>query len=140
MLDGAVGKTAVAMDREAIEFGLSGDPPKDPADEFRHRPLDPLFDERRGVFVTLRRYPDADLRGCIGYPRPVHPLRVGIPRAAWAAAVEDPRFPPLSFDEVPKTVIEVSILTVPEPLVADCLLYTSPSPRDPKTSRMPSSA
>ena len=23
---------------------------------------------------------------------------------------------------------------------ADCLLYTSPSPRDPKTSRMPSSA
>ena len=25
-------------------------------------------------------------------------------------------------------------------LGADCLLYTSPSPRDPKTSRMPSSA
>ena len=24
--------------------------------------------------------------------------------------------------------------------VKDCLLYTSPSPRDPKTSRMPSSA
>ena len=24
--------------------------------------------------------------------------------------------------------------------VFDCLLYTSPSPRDPKTSRMPSSA
>ncbi len=26
------------------------------------------------------------------------------------------------------------------PVVTDCLLYTSPSPRDPKTSRMPSSA
>ena len=25
-------------------------------------------------------------------------------------------------------------------LVVGCLLYTSPSPRDPKTSRMPSSA
>ena len=25
-------------------------------------------------------------------------------------------------------------------LIATCLLYTSPSPRDPKTSRMPSSA
>ena len=25
-------------------------------------------------------------------------------------------------------------------LIASCLLYTSPSPRDPKTSRMPSSA
>ena len=27
-----------------------------------------------------------------------------------------------------------------KPLGYDCLLYTSPSPRDPKTSRMPSSA
>ena len=27
-----------------------------------------------------------------------------------------------------------------EPLNNPCLLYTSPSPRDPKTSRMPSSA
>ena len=26
------------------------------------------------------------------------------------------------------------------PLADSCLLYTSPSPRDPKTSRMPSSA
>ena len=26
------------------------------------------------------------------------------------------------------------------PVVITCLLYTSPSPRDPKTSRMPSSA
>ena len=26
------------------------------------------------------------------------------------------------------------------PLLSGCLLYTSPSPRDPKTSRMPSSA
>ena len=25
-------------------------------------------------------------------------------------------------------------------IIGDCLLYTSPSPRDPKTSRMPSSA
>ena len=28
----------------------------------------------------------------------------------------------------------------PEPRVADCLLYTSPSPRDGLLSRMPSSA
>ena len=29
---------------------------------------------------------------------------------------------------------------VPDGKVYGCLLYTSPSPRDPKTSRMPSSA
>lgn len=118
MLGEAVGKVAVAIARETIANGLSGDPPADPATEFRGRALDPVFDERRGVFVTLRRYPEADLRGCIGFPRPVHPLRVGIPRAAWAAAVEDPRFPPLLYEEVAKTVVEVSILTVPEPLRA----------------------
>ena len=28
----------------------------------------------------------------------------------------------------------------PEPQICNCLLYTSPSPRDPKSSRMPSSA
>ena len=31
------------------------------------------------------------------------------------------------------------LLGVPE-IAGTCLLYTSPSPRDPKTSRMPSSA
>ena len=44
---------------------------------------------------------------------------------------------------------ENSILEISEPfsiknpdyeLIKTCLLYTSPSPRDPKTSRMPSSA
>ena len=29
---------------------------------------------------------------------------------------------------------------VPEPVISTCLLYTSPSPRDLSTSRMPSSA
>ena len=35
------------------------------------------------------------------------------------------------------SVLPIDILT---DLVRSCLLYTSPSPRDPKTSRMPSSA
>ena len=37
-----------------------------------------------------------------------------------------------SFDEKAKPQVHAQI--------SDCLLYTSPSPRDPKTSRMPSSA
>ena len=34
---------------------------------------------------------------------------------------------------------KAGMITVPEGYIT-CLLYTSPSPRDPKTSRMPSSA
>ena len=34
----------------------------------------------------------------------------------------------------------VGIVTRGDLLAKNCLLYTSPSPRDPKTSRMPSSA
>ena len=34
----------------------------------------------------------------------------------------------------------VHFRTPPQPEPFTCLLYTSPSPRDPKTSRMPSSA
>ena len=35
---------------------------------------------------------------------------------------------------------DVGTLGVPDPRILICLLYTSPSPRDNRTSRMPSSA
>ena len=39
----------------------------------------------------------------------------------------------------PMTVFEVLLFAIARQVII-CLLYTSPSPRDPKTSRMPSSA
>ncbi len=39
----------------------------------------------------------------------------------------------LVLDEVPQEVVDT-------PVVCDCLLYTSPSPRDKRRTRMPSSA
>ncbi|MDI6738479.1 MAG: TIGR00296 family protein [Nanoarchaeota archaeon] len=70
------------------------------------------FEEEQGVFVTLHSYPSMDLRGCIGFPEPVMPLKKAIIQAAKAAAFEDPRFPPLDLKE--KFIVEVSVLTVPE--------------------------
>ncbi len=67
-----------------------------------------------GAFVTLSTFPDGMLRGCIGYPEPILPLYQAVIRAAVAAAFEDPRFPPLSEDELSSITIEVSILTPPE--------------------------
>jgi uncharacterized protein (TIGR00296 family) len=73
-----------------------------------------IFNEKRGVFVTLTRA--GELRGCIGLPYPVMPLGDAIGHAATAAALEDPRFPPVRKDELPAITIEITILTVPVPL------------------------
>ncbi|MGA7923781.1 MAG: TIGR00296 family protein, partial [Thermoplasmata archaeon] len=113
-----LGTTAVQLAREAIETALGADPRQDASQRFIDRELDPAFDERRGVFVTLMLHPSGELRGCIGFPEPVYPLRVALPRAARAAAVEDPRFPPVEPRELAEIRVEVSILTVPEILRA----------------------
>lgn len=63
-----------------------------------------------GVFVTLNK--DGNLRGCIGYPLPRN-LQTGLPEAAIAAATGDPRFPPVTQDELDKITFEVTILTPP---------------------------
>jgi len=68
--------------------------------------------EKQGVFVTLTK--DGELRGCIGYPEPVFPLYKAVIDAARAAAFQDPRFPPLSRDELKEIAIEVSVLTIPQ--------------------------
>ena len=73
-----------------------------------------VFGEKRGVFVTLTK--NGSLRGCIGFPYPVMPLDKAIVHAAGAAALEDPRFPPVTKDELAAISLEVTILTVPEPL------------------------
>lgn len=114
-----VGERAVRLARSAVETVLGPDPPKDPARPFRTIALPPAFDEARGVFTTLRTSPAGLLRGCIGYTLPVYPLRVGIPRTAAAAALEDPRFPPVERSELDRLTVEVSLLTVPESVSAD---------------------
>ena len=118
-----VGEPAVQLGRSALEIVLGPNPPKDPARPFRDLPLPPAFDETRGVFTTLRKSESGLLRGCIGYTLPVYPLRVGIPRTAASAALEDPRFPPVSLPELKRLTVEVSLLTVPE-------LLPAPRPRD----------
>jgi len=61
-----------------------------------------------GVFVTLHK--QGDLRGCIGHVEADQPLGQVIPRCAVAAAATDPRFPPLTADELRQIDIELSLL------------------------------
>jgi uncharacterized protein (TIGR00296 family) len=86
--------------------------------------------ECRGVFVTLkkRRGPEAggeELRGCIGRLQPdsdAEASRISLleatREAAISSAVQDPRFLPVKPNELDTIVVEVSVLTPPEEIVA----------------------
>lgn len=70
--------------------------------------------DKRGVFVTLQK--NGDLRGCIGFPLPIYPMNMAVVEAARSAAFRDPRFPPLEEDELKEVEIEISVLTLPQPI------------------------
>jgi uncharacterized protein (TIGR00296 family) len=104
------GEMAVRLARGAIEYSIAKKP----------KPallLTPVFGDKRGIFVTLTKA--GELRGCIGFPYPVMPLGDAIEDAAVAAATGDPRFPPVRKEELPSIRLEVTILTVPIPVVSE---------------------
>jgi hypothetical protein len=68
----------------------------------------------KGCFVTLTKA--GDLRGCIGNIMPTGPLYLSVAENARSAALRDPRFHPVTADEAPKLHIEISVLSLPEPL------------------------
>jgi uncharacterized protein (TIGR00296 family) len=75
--------------------------------------------QKCGVFVTLNviRSGVKVLRGCIGYPEPHFPLAETTITSAINSATGDPRFPPLTTEELERVVIEVSVLTPPALIV-----------------------
>lgn len=72
----------------------------------------PALREDRGCFVTLQK--DGQLRGCIGCIEPISSLAECIETHARSAAFRDPRFPPVTAEELDAIDIEISVLTVPE--------------------------
>lgn len=76
-----------------------------------------LTSRRAGAFVSLKK--DGRLRGCIGTIAPTRPsLAEEIAANAVSAGCHDPRFPPVTADELPELVYDVDVLGAPEP-VAD---------------------
>jgi len=68
----------------------------------------------RASFVTLQK--NGDLRGCIGHLEAFQPLVRDVAENAYAAAFQDPRFPPLSDREVDNLEIHISVLTPAKPM------------------------
>ena len=113
---GTTGVAAVRLARRALEISVIAGDPEAAVRSLQGEEFAGLGQELRGVFVTLRTHPAGRLRGCIGFPMPIYPLRWAIVGAAGAAALEDPRFAPVRAPELPHLSVEVSILSVPEPL------------------------
>ena len=76
----------------------------------------PELKQNAATFVTLSTNPDDQLRGCIGSLEAYRPLYKDIISNAQAAAMRDPRFNPLTLEELNNIKIEVSILTEPKVL------------------------
>jgi AmmeMemoRadiSam system protein A len=70
--------------------------------------------EPRGAFTTLHL--EGELRGCIGYVLPTQSLYATVAEAARAAALDDPRFPPVTPAEAAHLKIEISVLSLVQPI------------------------
>jgi len=103
-------QTLLHMAREAMEHAVRGEklPP------MREESLTPNLREQGASFVTITIH--GQLRGCIGALEAYQPLADDVREHAVAAALEDPRFPPVREDELSRIQVEVSRLTRPVPL------------------------
>ncbi len=106
------GQALLKIARSTIEekLGVRAKDAVDPAAPI----ADDVFNMRRGTFVTLKI--DHQLRGCIGNLAPDRKLIDSIKDNAVSAAFRDPRFDPLSREELDRVDIEISLLTEPKPL------------------------
>lgn len=100
----------LAVAAQSIEHGLNQGAPLEP--DPRDYPA--ALQAERATFVTLQI--EGELRGCIGVLEAIRPLVVDVARNAYAAAFEDPRFPPLTRAELPRLDIHISVLSPSEPM------------------------
>lgn len=112
-LDEAQGRYLVALARFTIENALD-----QPTSAPEPPPFADPLGEAGAAFVTLNTREGA-LRGCIGSLIAHRPLIEDVRANALAAAFEDPRFPPLDAGELPDLVVEVSVLSRPQPITYD---------------------
>lgn len=104
-----LGDCLLRLARHAIATAL-GAAEKLPADTVDR----PELQEMGACFVTLTQH--GQLRGCIGSLAAWRPLRRDVEENARAAALRDPRFMPLTREELGRTRVEVSLLTPATPL------------------------
>src|SRR5689334_9246420 len=97
-----VEKTRLGIDTHLANRGRYDPGPRDESELWR----------KRGVFVTINASDTGTLRGCIGNPRPQHPLIIEAVQAGILAATSDPRFNSVTLDEFRHTdSLELTVLS-----------------------------
>jgi len=82
-------------------------------------PPTPHLAEPRGAFTSL--YLHGELRGCVGYVLPTGSVYRAVAETARAAAFDDTRFHPVTLEQARDLKIELSILSVPQPIAPDAI-------------------
>ncbi|MBU2611402.1 MAG: AmmeMemoRadiSam system protein A [Chloroflexi bacterium] len=103
-------QTLLRLARQALESGVRGQP----LPALDAATLSPTLRADGASFVTLTV--QGELRGCIGVLEPCQSLAEDVREHAVAAALQDYRFPPVEEHELAQIEIEVSRLSLPEPL------------------------
>lgn len=103
------GAVLLALARSSLNEALKNETTSPPEADWLRQP--------GACFVTLKQ--EGQLRGCIGSIEFHRPLREDVRENARAAALRDPRFQPLTADELERTTIEVSLLSPLEPVEVD---------------------
>lgn len=107
---GSERRALLALARLSVERALDGLPAPEIGPPLRD------MKEPRAAFVTIRRARSGLLRGCRGESRARRPLPECVSLVAVSAALDDPRFPPVTRDELPLLRFEISALTAPQPI------------------------
>ena len=98
-------KTLKGIAFQSIKDSLDGNPITQPSLNSHLLTLN----SKCGAFVSLHKF--GRLRGCIGHFGEDYPLHEIVAKMAYAAAFEDPRFMPVTSDELADIDIEISVLT-----------------------------
>ncbi len=107
--DISIGNYLVSLARRAVERYLRDrrvmEVPLDAPDER-------LYRDTYGAFTTIERVVNNryELRGCIGFPRGQRNVLSTVIQSAVAACCSDPRFKPMTEEELGSVVFEVSVL------------------------------
>ena len=80
-------------------------------------PLAGLLAQPAGVFVTLHHA--GRLRGCLGQVEASLPVAEAVAQMAIAVSRQDPRFAPITADELSGLEIEISVLSPMEPIAPE---------------------
>ncbi|MEE9187178.1 MAG: AmmeMemoRadiSam system protein A [Bacteroidota bacterium] len=96
-------RTLLHVARDSVEHAVKGQ------DLPQLSTISDTLSQHKGAFVTLNKH--GELRGCIGYTDAHKPLVETVSDVAVKAALEDPRFVPVTEEELNEVVIEISVLS-----------------------------